>query len=263
MKLLLQNDLLSKPKLTFVAMFLSIIVIMALPGDAQLPEKFENLQILPSDISENDLMDVMNGFTRALGFKCNRCHVRSVARVYDYASDSLELKSNARYMMKMTKTINETHVANMDNSGEQKVEVRCYTCHRGKSKPYLINDVLMASHKEGGVDSLLVQFTALRDKYFGRDVYDLSHRALTDAAIILQHNKLYDDALSLLIHNRELYPKSDWILLITSNIYRDIGDTANAIIAMQAAADLRPKSRWYKSLLAELKGEKPEEADSK
>lgn len=241
------------------ALILSLICVST--AQSQLPEDFINLQVLPADITEDDLMDVMNGFTRALGVNCNRCHLKEESGIIDYASDSLELKRNARYMFKMTKTINETHIANMNESREPKVEVRCYTCHRGKRQPFLIGDVLMAAHEQFGADSLLAKYTELRDKYFGRDVYDLSERALTDAARIMRHDKQYDDAIKLLIHNRELNPNSAWILVITANTYMDTGDTANAVMAMQGAVDLRPKSKWYKSMLAEMKGEQPPESN--
>lgn len=247
--------------LIYVALSLLMTGTLITEVNAQLPDSFENLQVLPEDITEDELMDVMNSFTRALGVNCNRCHLKEESGLTYYASDTLELKRIARYMMKMTKTINETLIAKIDDSGEPKVEVRCYTCHRGKRQPYLIGDVLMASHEEFGVDSLLSKYTELRKKYYGRDVYDLSERALTDAASIMREAKQYDDALKVLAINQNLNPESAWILVISAFTYLDAGDTTNAILKLQGAVDLRPNNNWYKKMLAEMKGEKSPNTD--
>lgn len=36
---------------------------------------FKNLQVLPRDITRDQLLAVMRGFTRSLGVRCNYCHV--------------------------------------------------------------------------------------------------------------------------------------------------------------------------------------------
>ena len=45
------------------------------PARAQIPEKFENLQVLPKDIPRDTLLRVMRGFTAALGVRCDFCHM--------------------------------------------------------------------------------------------------------------------------------------------------------------------------------------------
>src|SRR5262245_19404795 len=57
--------------------FLGLVlgVAIAAAAGAQSTEKFKNLQVLPKDISEEQLNSTMNGFTRALGVRCAYCHV--------------------------------------------------------------------------------------------------------------------------------------------------------------------------------------------
>lgn len=44
------------------------------------PDAFTNLQVLPKDITQSELIDLMAGFTRALGVRCTHCHVGDPAR---------------------------------------------------------------------------------------------------------------------------------------------------------------------------------------
>src|SRR5688500_19371611 len=37
--------------------------------------EFKNLQVLPPDITRDQLMATMRSFTRGLGVRCNHCHV--------------------------------------------------------------------------------------------------------------------------------------------------------------------------------------------
>ena len=45
------------------------------PGRAQIPDEFQNLKILPKDISKDDLLVVMRDFSFALDVRCQYCHV--------------------------------------------------------------------------------------------------------------------------------------------------------------------------------------------
>ena len=40
----------------------------------QIPEKFENLQFFPKDIARDSLINIMRGFSFALGVRCQHCH---------------------------------------------------------------------------------------------------------------------------------------------------------------------------------------------
>ena len=93
---------------------------------------FTNLKILPKDISDDDLKDVMREFNMALGVKCNFCHAEGKDGKLDFASDENKHKNIARDMMKMTKGINKKYFKITDPKA---FEVNCVTCHNGSKHP--------------------------------------------------------------------------------------------------------------------------------
>ncbi len=89
----------------------------------------DNLKVLHGIRSRDQLLNVMRGFTEALGVKCEFCH-----NTTDFASDEKIQKRTARVMINM--------VANVDNNfltGPQTEKVTCFTCHRGSSTPKLVS----------------------------------------------------------------------------------------------------------------------------
>lgn len=92
-----------------------------------------NLKVLPQDISEDSLYNIMDNFEDALGVKCGFCHVVK-KDAEDYASDSIPHKEIARDMMRMTMFLNKTYFA-APNKTTGKETVTCYTCHKGKITP--------------------------------------------------------------------------------------------------------------------------------
>ena len=100
---------------------------------------YKNLKVLPKDISKADMDSVMKHFTQSLGVKCNFCHARldNEKKDWDFASDSIEHKRTARYMVGMTKKINkkyfEDDIKNIDMP--QMNEITCYSCHNGREHP--------------------------------------------------------------------------------------------------------------------------------
>src|SRR5215475_2725501 len=68
------------------------------------PQKLENLKVFPKDIPVRALLDTMGGFTRALGVRCNYCHVGEEGKPlssYDFKSDEKPEKTKAREMLRM------------------------------------------------------------------------------------------------------------------------------------------------------------------
>lgn len=96
--------------------------------------KFKNLQVLPQDISEDDLYGLMNSFNYSLGVKCSFCHTPGDDGKMDWASDEKKHKNVARGMMRMTMDINKNYF-NIENPAE--FEVDCFTCHNGSKHPAL------------------------------------------------------------------------------------------------------------------------------
>lgn len=84
--------------------------------------RFKNVQLL-KDVPASQFLDNMRSFSMSLGTDCEHCHVQN-----DFASDGKPAKLMARKMITMTHNINEQTFAG-------KMEVRCYTCHKGQVDP--------------------------------------------------------------------------------------------------------------------------------
>lgn len=100
------------------------------------PGKWQNLKVLPQDISEDSLKAVMHFYSDALGVKCLFCHAMGDNGHPNFASDDKPEKNITRYMMKMTKEINAGYFnfKKVDNPDTIHV-VTCYTCHHRNPHP--------------------------------------------------------------------------------------------------------------------------------
>jgi len=92
--------------------------------------------VLPSGISRAELISTMKLFTQSLGVRCTYCHVGEEGKplsTFDFASDAKAKKQTARAMLAMVSALNNKTLP--DATGPPDVEVTCYTCHRGATKP--------------------------------------------------------------------------------------------------------------------------------
>ena len=100
---------------------------------------WENLKVLPKDISKDSLDFLMKGYTLALGVKCNHCHAPSKTdpTKLDFTSDAKIEKEIARGMITMTDEINEKNFKPFfpDPKPHQVHVVNCVMCHRGNANP--------------------------------------------------------------------------------------------------------------------------------
>ncbi len=99
-------------------------------------EAYKNLQILPKDISKDDLKKIMDGFCNSLGVKCGYCHVFNpdTRRLQPDLEDKHK-KQEARDMMKMAAELNSKFFGVNLDEPNPKVAITCYTCHRGEEHP--------------------------------------------------------------------------------------------------------------------------------
>jgi cytochrome c553 len=98
-----------------------------------------NLQVLPKNLTGEQVHDIMEAWEGALGAHCNTCHAVDPTRkrpdgrpMLNFADDSRPEKQIARKMFQMTEEINKSYISKVDNSGEA---VTCGTCHRGHLGP--------------------------------------------------------------------------------------------------------------------------------
>ena len=142
-QMMARRQYLSCAILTALLLFPSTCVLAQAPQPAPTPQrerelpKPTNLQVLPKDISSQDLKATMHGFTGSLGVHCTFCHVQNAETHHpDFASDAKPEKSSARIMIRMTQEINAKYLAQIPEHGDKKrMNVSCGTCHRGSSTP--------------------------------------------------------------------------------------------------------------------------------
>ena len=108
-----------------------------------------NLRVIPKNVSDEELTDIMRHINKALGVNCSYCHqqipgqkTREGHQAHDFASDAKIQKQIARKMMRMTRDINE-RLGDMGDGAFEKVS--CMTCHRGHTQPSFTMDSLQRS----------------------------------------------------------------------------------------------------------------------
>jgi photosynthetic reaction center cytochrome c subunit len=105
-------------------------------GRGQAPPPPQNLQVLPKDISREELIGTMRGYTAGLGVQCNYCHVQEGrGGRNDFATDEKQPKKTARVMITMMSHVNETLASGIGKPAADITKVQCVTCHRGEAIP--------------------------------------------------------------------------------------------------------------------------------
>jgi hypothetical protein len=236
----------------------TLLAVTATPGvlRAQVPEKFENLQVLPKDIPRDTLLRVMRGFSQALGVRCEFCHVpREGAQgpmAFNFASDDKAAKKNARVMMQMVRSINGEHLPKLADRGDPPLNVQCITCHRGLTRPMTLETALSRTITTAGVDSAIRQYRGLRATSAMNGRYDFSEGVVNDLAQSLVQQGKTAEALALLAMNQEFYPGSGQVDFAMGEIHRQRGDKDKAIVAYRAALVKQPNNRQARARLTEL-----------
>ena len=103
------------------------------------PPPMKNLQVLPKDTAQPQVVAMMRVFNTALGVNCDHCHVwvKPGDASNDMASDSKPAKLVAREMMRMTADVNTRFASAIKKPANELTKVECATCHRGAAIPVL------------------------------------------------------------------------------------------------------------------------------
>lgn len=227
---------------------------------SQIPEEFTNLQVLPEDIEQGELIGVMRGFALGLGVRCTHCHVGEEGRPfseYDFSSDDKEAKRKARFMLRMVNYLNEERLPGLSEVGERAkpaVEITCQTCHNGKRLPRSVGDVVTQTLAADGIDAAVARYRELREQYYGSASYDFSEMGLFLVAGDLAQAGNADAAVALATLNLEYHPESVNTLLLLAQVHVQGGDTDAARAAVQRAIEIDPGNRRAARLLSQLDG---------
>ena len=235
-----------------------LLVLCAAPmAQAQLPDKFTNLQVLPADIAKPQLIETMRGFALGLGVRCTHCHVGEEGVSFDrwdFASDAKPAKATARLMLQMTAALNEQWIARVKSERPAPTRVNCATCHHGKPVPNRLEDVLAAALAEGGSAAAIARYHELRQRYYGRDAYDFGEQPLSGLAETLAGRKQTADALAILDLAAVQHPESARVHGLRAATLEERGDKDAAIAAYRRVLELVPDDERAKRRLAVLQG---------
>lgn len=245
-----------------VALVATVLTLgVAKSVDAQIPAKFENLKVLPTDISRDSLLAVMRSFASGLGVRCGFCHVSEpVAGVAGgpgpherlvFKLDDKETKKKARFMLRMLDTLNHGILPALPDRHDPPILVSCVTCHHGSPLPQTLDMVLANDITKFGTDSAVKRYAELReDVVSGR--YDFSEGSVDKLARELAEQGKTADAITMLQMNQRYYPNSADIDDQLGDVYMQRGERDQAIVRYRTAVLKDPKDQYAQRKLKEL-----------
>ena len=222
---------------------------------AQIPEQFQNLQVLPAGIARDSLVQIMRGFSFALGVRCQYCHaggdgISFVGVKFD--SDDKATKRTARFMIQMVDSLNRSVLAALPSRSDPPVVVQCVTCHRGLSKPTTLEAVLRKTIEQSGVDSAIRQYRGLRERVALNGYFDFTEWRINELARHLVAANKIPEAIAILEMNGEFNPNSASIPFELGELYRQRGEKDKAIASFQKALQVNPQNQQARQRLTEL-----------
>jgi tetratricopeptide (TPR) repeat protein len=218
------------------------------------PEKPKNLQVLNKDWPGSRLRPVMTGFTRALGVRCTYCHKGQEGQslsTYDFVTDENPNKDRAREMMRMLGDIN-VHLKKLEPSGDQRVNMWCNTCHRGRPRPMTLEEELGEQYRKQGIDNALMHYLDLKKNYADKGAYDFSEGSLNNfgCEILEKDNPA---AIRVFTLNSQVFPKSANAWDSLAEAYLKAGDTKLATRYYERSLKLDPKNDGARQNLKKIK----------
>lgn len=238
----------------------SLVVVFSLTSQAQQdewrwPEKTTNIKVLNKDWPGSRLSPVMRGFTRALGVRCSYCHVGQEGKslsTYDFASDQNPNKDRAREMLRMLGSVND-HLKKIEPSGDQRINMWCHTCHRGRPRPMTLGEELNEQYRLKGVDATLNHYHSLKQNYFVTGAYDFSERSLNGFGYELLEKKDIAAAVRVFLLNAQTFPNSANVWDSLAEAYMKSGDQKTARKYYEKSLKLDPKNENAKENLKKIR----------
>jgi tetratricopeptide (TPR) repeat protein len=228
-------------------------------AEAQVPDKFTNLQYFPKTISHQDLVDHMRGFSFALGVRCQFCHVeveKDGKKRTDFASDEKDAKKTARAMLRMVDAINQEYIAKMSLTAPIRVE--CVTCHRQLSIPKTMNALLAETIDKQGIQAATELYRHLRKDGLGDGQYDFGETSLNILTESLLKQDKAREAVAIMELNVEVNtPPSGWAYNLLAMSHVANKETEKAKADYRKILELNPQDEWAKKQLEQLNGSKP------
>ncbi len=234
-----------------------LFAILAVPISAQIPDEFQNLRILPTDISRDSLLGIMRDFSFALGVRCQYCHVGGDGISFEgveFHNDDDPDKRKARFMLRLVANLNNQVFPLIPERDDPPSQIECKTCHRGLAKPVLLKNVLSSVLDQHGADSATATYRRLRESSGMAGVYDFGEWETNTLAEELTAQGRFRDAISIYELNANFYPSSSAIAGSLARLFEQVADTAAAIRSYERTLELRPNNQQAAERLRALRG---------
>ena len=245
---------------SIIVVAVATIAVYAAPAMAQGAPPLQNLQYFPKDTPRDSLIPIMRGFAMSLGVRCEFCHAMREGAPppqpgqnpqLNYASDEKDNKKIARYMLRMTDSINQKLLPGIPNRDNPPTTISCVTCHRGVMKPTTIETVLMSTTGEMGVDTAIARYRMLRnDMAAGR--YNFSEQPVVEVSRKLSAAGKHAEGIKLLEMLQEFYPNSANIDFEIAGLQLAAGNRDAAIARYRAMLQKNPNDRRAQGALQRL-----------
>lgn len=241
--------------LSRIAKILVLIPCLAAVGtEAQVPDKFTNLQYFPKDISRQQLIGTMRGFSFSLNVRCEFCHARkggNKLEQMDFASDEKDTKKTARAMLRMVDAINQEYIAKLGKTAPVRVE--CVTCHHRLSIPKTMNALLAETMEKKDLQAALDLYRDLRKGDLGGGQYDFGETPLNILTESLMNQGETKEAAAIMELNVEVNnPPSLWSYNLLAMAHMANKETEKAKADYQKILELSPQDAFAKKQLEEL-----------
>lgn len=230
------------------------LLLFTASAAGQIPDKFENLQVLPKTISKKDLVATMVNISLATGLRCENCHVGEGGpelKNMTYPADDKETKRTARIMLRMVQAINQDYITNLGR--ESPIKVECATCHHGVSRPQTLQALLADTIDRKGLSAAVAQYRDLRKDYYGSGAYDFRDVSLNQLGEALLVKDKAKDAAAILELNVEFNPQSSGAHYRLAEAYRSVGELEMARKNYEKTLELDPHYDRAKARLDELR----------
>jgi tetratricopeptide (TPR) repeat protein len=230
------------------------LLLAAAVAHVQVPEQFTNLQYFPKNISRDELVGIMRGFSFSLNVRCQYCHAGKEGnslKETNFASDEKETKKTARAMLRMVDAINQDYIAKLGRERPHRVE--CVTCHHGLSMPTTMNAVLADTLEKKDIPSAIALYRELREKYYGSGKYDFGETPLNQLTESLLKQKKTQAAVAIMELNVGVNtPPSLWSYNLLAMAHTANKETEKAKADYRKILELNPQDAFAKKQLEEL-----------
>jgi len=233
---------------------LSSVMLLTSAAHPQTSGELTNLQYFPKDISRDELVGIMRGFSFSLNVRCQYCHAvkeGTPLKEANFASDEKETKRKARAMLRMVDAINQQYISKLDPPAANRVE--CVTCHHGLGKPVTMNALLAETIEKKDVGAAVAQYRELRKKYFGDGEYDFGETPLNILTESLLKQKKPKEAVAIMELNVEVNtPPSGWSYSLLAMSHTANKDIEKAKADFKKILEQNPQNDWARKQLEEL-----------